>query len=180
MQRMYEILIKLKDEVSGSLKNIENNATKMEKNLKSGTEGMSRSFMGLKTSTMAVFASITAVAYSLKKFTDAAIEAQYVDAKLLSTMKKRGLYTKEGYKDLLDYATALSFATATTDEQIKTNMKLSMSLGVIGENIKWVTTRAIDMAKEYEARGIDATAATNLLSKALQGNIERLGMYIPE
>lgn len=146
--------------------------------VKIGSEVESKGFVSAKKAILGVSAAATAagvalLAMSLKVAHAAGVQEQ--NEKLLAeAMKQAGTYTEEAYKANLKYASALQKVTTFGDEQILNVQRLLTNFGLEGAMLNEVTKATLDLAV---AKGMDLTAAADLVAKSIGSSTNALTRY---
>lgn len=109
---------------------------------------------------------------SASRFFDATIqgaaESEQAIKNLNVALEQAGLYTSETSKRFQDYANELQRTTIYGDEAVLTSVALLASLTTLDEDgLKAATTAAADLATTI---GVDLATATEMISKAVNGN----------
>lgn len=106
----------------------------------------------------------------------AALEAEQAQMRLSNVIDITGKSSLLSKNALLQYAEQLSQVTLFTDEQIASSLTLLAQLTDLDQNgIKRVTQAAIGLSSTFK---IDLQSATEVLAKAVNGNIGALTRYI--
>jgi methyl-accepting chemotaxis protein len=159
-----EVLIKLRDQLSGEL-------DKATQKLKS----FDKSLILLGASATAVTGTL---AYALKKALDTAAVQEKAELTLAAAMQKRGVFTEEAHRQLVQYAGALQRVTAYGDEEIITVEATLARFGAQGEKLRELTRLTLDLA---QAKGLDLAQASFIVGKAIGSEVNalaRLGVEI--
>lgn len=101
-------------------------------------------------------------------------EQEAAIVKLNQALANFGLYSEAASKDLQDFASAMQETTVYADEQVTATQAQLVAFGLQGAQLKAVTKATLDLAS---AKGIDLTAAANLLGKAFVGETGALSRY---
>ena len=144
------------------------------------TPGIKKAQGGLKgmMGTFAKFAGAAVAVGVAIKFITSALNAQskQIDSinKLNIALANQGNLLSGTSQSLQDYASSLQKTTKFGDEQILMLQATLAGFGMNEEQIKKTTIATLDMA---EAKGIDATAAAELMGKAFVGETSMLSRY---
>jgi hypothetical protein len=128
---------------------------------------------GLKVGIAAIGGAIAGATAALYKFTQAAIEDEAAQAKLVSILKQRGLATKENLaatEEMIKSGQRLAF----TDDQIRESLATATQFTRNFAKAQQIATVAQDVAR---AKNISLEAATKLVGKAFSGNGRALKAY---
>lgn len=146
-------------------------------------EGLARIEQQLKGTESGVkkFGTTLAGIFSAKQIFDfgkAAFQAfgeqEAAVVKLNQALANFGQYSQKTSQDLQDYATALQQTTVYADEQVTAVQAQLVAFGLQGKQLKDVTKSTLDLAS---AKGIDLSAAAQLLGKAFVGETGALSRY---
>ncbi|MDP2688801.1 MAG: hypothetical protein Q8P48_01690, partial [Deltaproteobacteria bacterium] len=135
----------------------------VERRFKSAAESM----VNLRTVSIAAGAALAGVSYGLYKAIEAANEADAAEKKLAAALG----YTS---KALLDQAVALQKVSIFGDDQVVSAQALIASFVRDEAQIKAATRATLDLAA---AKGINLTAAADLVSKTLGSTTNALSRY---
>ena len=136
-------------------------------------DGFQKGVKTLGVTLAGVFSAKAIVDFGKQAF-QAFAEQEAAVVKLNQAMANFGIYSEEASKDLQDYAAALQETTVYADEQITSMQAQLVAFGLQGDQLKQVTKATLDLAS---AKGIDLTAAANLLGKAFVGETGSLSRY---
>ncbi|MDD5459834.1 MAG: hypothetical protein PHF37_10635, partial [Phycisphaerae bacterium] len=142
----------------------------LEKMDKIGPKVMS----ALKVGAVAATAAIVGMTAIVKKSLDAFGEQEKSVAMLNQALKNQGNFTQAASLDLQRYASQLQKVTIFGDETILKAQSLIASFGFEGETLKKLTKATLDLAA---AKGMDLTAAADLVSKAVGSSTNALTRY---
>jgi hypothetical protein len=136
------------------------------------------SFIGSLAS-QAVTAAFSAITQGFKDLVAASIsagsESEAAINKLNFALANTGKYSKQSSEDMQEFAEQLQKTSTVSDEAVLKNAALIQSLGNLDtQGLKRATAAALDLSV---AIGIDFDAASGLLGKAAQGNVEALRRY---
>jgi len=165
-----EVSILVKAEVDKAIKNI----NKVEKTTKKSTKTIGSTLSKLKMGYVAVAAGIATVLVSMKKLVDLAGVQEKAERTLAAAMKQAGTYTKEAFEHNLKYASSLQKMTTYGDEAILGVQKLLTNFGIEGKALDDLTKATLDLAA---AKGMDLTAAADLVAKSVGSSTNALSRY---
>lgn len=111
-----------------------------------------------------------------KSITDAAMDSERVNNRLVSTIKNLGLETKVSTKDVLDFADSLSRLAGIEDEEVISSFERFIKLTKDEKSAIELSKLAAQIAVKEK---ISMAEATDLLYKALQGQTKGLQQVIP-
>jgi hypothetical protein len=104
-----------------------------------------------------------------------AMELEKQNQRLANSLALSGNFSQKAMKDLQDYTSQLEELIGVDDAVIAKNLALLSSLTRLdSEGLKRAQTAAADLST---ALGIDLNTATNLVGKAVNGNVEALSRY---
>lgn len=136
-------------------------------------DGFQKGVKALGTTIVGVFSAKAIFEFGKQAF-QAFGEQEAAIVKLNQAMANFGIYTDAASKDLQDFATAMQETTVYADEQITATQAQLVAFGLQGDQLKQVTKATLDLAS---AKGIDLTAAAQLLGKAFVGETGALSRY---
>jgi hypothetical protein len=104
-----------------------------------------------------------------------AMEYEKQNQRLANSLALSGNYSQEAMKDLQDFTSAMEEKIGVDDAAIAKNLALLSSLTRLdSEGLKRAQSAAADLST---ALGVDLDTATNLVGKAINGNVEALARY---
>jgi hypothetical protein len=104
-----------------------------------------------------------------------AMELEKQNQRLANSLALSGNFSQKAMKDLQDYTSQLEELIGVDDAVIAKNLALLSSLTRLdSEGLKRAQSAAADLST---ALGIDLNTATNLVGKAVNGNVEALSRY---
>ena len=121
-----------------------------------------------------------------KEITEAAIKQEDAEMKLTAAFAATGKGTREGAKDLIDYASKLQYLTGVADDQIIAAEATLANFRLTDEQIKKTIPVVLDVAAAKQKLGqtdADVESVARRLGLALTGNanlLTRLGIVIDE
>ena len=114
----------------------------------------------------------------IRNFVNSAIEAENADVRLAQALASHNKYTKEGIKDLSDYADALKEKIGVSNEDIKSTMAMTAAMTDLDtEGLKKVAISATDLAARFKDQGMTVESAGVMIAKTLSSDVNALGRY---
>lgn len=178
---MADPILKITLDLDG--KTVEAQVKKIEGNLKDagerGADSFKRSFdkdifSGFKRQLLAIGATVL-TAFAFDKTIKAAQEQENAINDLNRALQASGQYSDQVSQSLQRFASDLQSVTTVGDEVILNTAALIQNLGQLDEQgLKRATKAAINLS---EGLGIDLNAATLLVGKAAQGQIDTFSRY---
>jgi len=102
-------------------------------------------------------------------------ESQKAINNLNVTLAQTGAYTKQGAKAFAEYADAVEKTTGISGEAVLQTASFIQQVNKLSQKeLKQATQATIDFASAYD---IDLNTATNIVSKAIDGNVSSLKKY---
>lgn len=156
------LIISLKDEVSGGLSKVSGALKTVKENFLAVT---------------AAIGTMVAIGVSLVK---SAIESEDAVNKLNIALKNQGVFSAQLSKEMQAYATELQRTSTFSDEAIIRTQAMLTTFGLAGKSMKDATQSTLDLASGL---GIDLNSAAMLVGKAFAGEtgtLSRFGIIIDE
>lgn len=151
--------------------NVEKQAAKSASTM---TKSFGDSFGSIKTAIIGVAAAIGAKQL-FGKAIDEAIAAEKSNNAFAASLAQIGQYSKAAVESFGDYADALSAQTGISDDAIKQNASMLVTLGKLsGEGLNRATAASLDLAQALQ---VDMSTAFDMVAKAANGSVGTLGKY---
>lgn len=132
------------------------------------------SFETIKGQWLAVTAAAAGAVAIAKGAINAYMEEEAAQMKLAVAMRNQGDFTREGFAALKDYAAQIQETTKYGDELTLATMANLKTYGMNTEELKRATEASLNLAT---AKGMDLTAASELVGKAFVGETGTLSRY---
>jgi len=146
----------------------------LEKQGEKTADVLTSKFLKLGSVLAAAFASAKLVNY-LEDSAKAAIEAERATNALAVSLAQIGKFSTEAVSSFSEYAAKLQETTGYSDDLIKQNAALLVSIGNLsGQGLERGTKAALDLAQALQ---IDVGSAFDLVAKAASGSTGALGRY---
>jgi hypothetical protein len=140
-----------------------------------------KSLVGGVTVANLASSAIIGTANAIKDFVvgsiNAAIEQENAINKLSQALRANGEFSRAAMNDFSDFASELQNVTVHGDETVLNQLALAKSLGATNDQAKNLVKAAAELSATL---GGSLEENVDKLGKALNGNIGRLGQYIPE
>lgn len=134
-----------------------------------GLEGKLGNLGATAAKAIGAFFAIDAGVRLFKAATEAAVESEKAVKQFNFALKAAGVFTEEASVGFQKYAESLQAITGVSDEAILEGATSLIQIGELsGETLNRTIVAALDLAA---ARGIEASQAFEMLSRAAQGNI---------
>lgn len=147
---------------------------KVEKEIGGAFDGISGSVKAIGLSLAAAF-TVTKIVSFFQTATAAAAEAERATNALSASLSQIGKFSAGAVSSFSDFTTALQGTTGISDDLIKQNAALLVSLGGLsGPGLETATKASLDLAQALQ---IDVGTAFGLVAKASAGNTESLARY---
>ena len=173
-----QVTLQVKDDGSVVVQGFEQKTKKsmgeIEAETKKSSGGIVSSLQNIKMQWLAIAAATAGAVALIKKTVGAFMEEESAQMKLAVAMKNQGDFTRANYRALLDYASALQKATTYGDETTIAMMANLKTYGMNTEELKRATEATMNLAT---AKGMDLTAASELVGKAFVGETGTLARY---
>ncbi|MDI6756445.1 MAG: hypothetical protein QME32_00315 [Endomicrobiia bacterium] len=175
-----KIILEAIDNASLQIKGVQNSVESLSKSTKESTDKISGSFSNATNSLVkyvAGFASIAVVTSFLKSSVAEAMQAEAVQAKLQHQIEAAGVSWATYGGQIDSVIQKVSDYAIVQDEQVKAALQrlVLVTNDVTGSMNNLQLT--VDLAT---ARGIDMETAAMLVGKAMAGNLDVVGRFIPE
>ena len=102
--------------------------------------------MAVTAAAISAYKALQGLGSILTDLTESYIKQERAEHNLTNAMKIGGIYTKQSFKVLKDYASAMQRMTGIGDEIVLQQMAVAASYGLTTEQIKTLSKAAIDMA----------------------------------
>lgn len=112
-----------------------------------------------------------------KESIDQALEAEQSQKKLAQALRASGDESAQSLASFTEYAGIIQQTTKFTDDQASAFIALAANLGAPKDRIKEIVDTALDL---NAAVGVDASAAIEALTLAVNGNYRAIGGIIPQ
>jgi len=111
----------------------------------------------------------------------AAIESEEAESNLRLALETTGRQVDQNFDHFNDYATSLMKVSRFDDEAIKSTQALLLQLTDLDQyGIDRATEGALGLAAVFSGQGMTLESAAQIVAKAMEGNVEMLGRYIPK
>ena len=125
--------------------------------------------------TSKVYSAFSSLTSAISKGIEESKELEQQNVRLANSLALSGKYSQDAMKSLQNYASELESLIGVDDAVITKNLALLSSLTNLDTNgLKKAQTAAADLSV---ALGVDLSTATNLVAKAVNGNIAPLARY---
>lgn len=131
----------------------------------------------LKNAVIGIGASIVGLWATFGKWLGAYQNQVEAEFRLQAAMKATGGFVRETFNDWKDYASQLQKVTGVDDDAIIKSMAFAKQIGIQDSKMKDTIKTALDMSAAF---GIDLNMAIRNMGTLMQGEIGRLGMYLPK
>lgn len=150
-------------------------ATGLTNSFSGFASGASRSMGLLGAAVAAAAAGIYATTRFLSSSAKAAMEAENATNALAASLAQIGKFNQTAVDSFSDYASKLQITTGVSDDLIKQNAALLVSLGGLsGTGLERSTKAALDLSRALQ---VDTGTAFNLVAKAASGSTSALSRY---
>ncbi|MEP0814523.1 MAG: hypothetical protein HRF49_07655 [bacterium] len=170
-----EILVKLKDEMSKTLKNIDSNAKRSMQSVRESTMNAAKAYAWLAAKVFVVIQALRGLGrFISSSIADYNAEADAIN-KLNAAMQAHGVYTERGSKKLQRFASEVQRLTTIGDDAvINLSAQIAAITGLGEDALPTAAKAAIQLSKAY---GVDLNAAGTLLAKTLISDVNALARY---
>jgi hypothetical protein len=160
--KVLEVVLELRDLLSGKLKN----AATQAKTTQGAFAGLTKTVVGLAAAYISIQGLQQVVGF-LKDCAKAAMEEEGVIVALNAALKSHGNYTAESAQQLRDFSKEMMNTTTLADDQVLVIMRQVEALAGLSATAIPDATRAVIGLST--AIGMDYSTAANLMSKTLTG-----------
>ena len=169
-----ELTIEAVNKAKAAFTDIDRDLKKMKSQTARASAGMMANLKQLRQHWFAIAAAVTAAIVVIRKVTAAFMEKETAEMKLAVAMRNQGDFTREAFATFKDYAAQLQKLTAYGDEVTLAMMANLKTYNMTTEELKRATEATMDLAT---AKGMDLTAASELVGKAFVGETGTLARY---
>lgn len=146
----------------------------MEKQGQSTAKKLEGSFAALGAGIVAAFSVVKTIGF-LKQSASDAMEAEKAINSFGASLAQIGKFSQEAVSSFESYASQLQATTGISDDLIKQNAALLVSIGNLsGQGLNEATKAALDLSTALQ---IDVGTGFDLVAKAATGNVGALGRY---
>jgi len=170
-------MIKGRDDVSGALDKAQSKLSDLQKSATTPISALSSAIGVVGIAATAAVGSVLAIGAALQPAIREAAEAEVALNKLQQALRATGDSSQSTVDSYLAYVDAVEATTLATDDQIISLVALAKNFGVVDNKVKPVVDAALDLQAAF---GVDASAAVEALTLALNGNFKAIGGIIPE
>jgi len=140
-------------------------------------DGLSGGLMGLITPTTAAIAAVTGMVIAAKEFIEAAAEAERIESRMAFQIEQVGYSFKDAQPYIDQFVNSILQTTRFSDEMAREGLgRMMQYTSSVEEGMKGVEL-AMDISTQT-GKGYDEMIT--LVGMAMNGNVERLGRWIPE